>query len=188
MKILILFALKEECIELTSPLHELIFLPTGVGKVQSAIASYDAITKHKPDLVINIGTCGSVHHPVASIHVCHTFVDRDLEKLAVLHVPSLITFKDDAPTMQLLNQWHFNAICNTGDTFLTEADGTGDVFEMEAFAQASVCKHLNTPFASIKYVTDVIGQNSVQHWKDKLADARHALNLFLSESLKTINS
>ena len=64
-------------------------------------------------------------------------------------------------------------VCNTGDTFLTElSDVKGDVVDMEAYAQAWVCRTKNTPFIAVKYVTDIIGQNSVKHWEDKLADAR----------------
>jgi adenosylhomocysteine nucleosidase len=184
MKILILYAVADERFDINTTSHELIHQQTGVGKVNAAIATYDAIVRHQPQLVLNIGTAGSVHHPVGSIHVCHTFVDRDMEKLKAFHIPSLISTKDNV--LPMLQNWAFNATCNTGDTFLTDADGTGDVFEMEAFASASVCKHLNVPFAAIKYVTDVIGQNSVQHWKDKLADARHGLKLFADEAIHSI--
>lgn len=62
---------------------------------------------------------------------------------------------------------------------MTDASGVeGDVVDMEAFAQAQVCMELNIPFMAIKYVTDLIGQNSVKHWEDKLADARRDLETF----------
>ena len=48
---------------------------------------------------------------------------------------------------------------------------------MEAYAQAWVCRTKNTPFIAVKYVTDIIGQNSVKHWEDKLADARKGLGV-----------
>ena len=71
--------------------------------------------------------------------------------------------------------------CNTGDSFVTElADLEGDVVDMEAFAEATVCHEMNIPFVSVKCVTDVIGQNSVKHWEDKLADEREVLKAFFS--------
>ena len=71
-------------------------------------------------------------------------------------------------------------VCNTGDSFLTELlDVQGDVVDMEAYAQAMVCRAKEVPFISVKYVTDIIGQNSVKHWEDKLADARKGLGEFL---------
>jgi adenosylhomocysteine nucleosidase len=53
---------------------------------------------------------------------------------------------------------------------------------MEAFAQAYVCKELGVPFLSIKYITDIIGENSVEHWENKLADARKALSEWFAEN------
>lgn len=69
--------------------------------------------------------------------------------------------------------------CNTGDSFVTDVcDIEGDVVEMEAYAEAEVCKSMNIPFVSVKYVTDVIGQNSVEDWASKLSDARTGLRRF----------
>ena len=72
-------------------------------------------------------------------------------------------------------------ICNTGDGFLTDASQiAGDVIDMEAFAQAFVCRSKEIPFISVKYVTDIIGHNSVKHWEDKLADARQGLSHYFN--------
>ena len=57
----------------------------------------------------------------------------------------------------------------------------GDVVDMEAFAQAFVCRAKNVPFIAVKYVTDIIGQNSVKHWEDKLADARMGVGQFFEQ-------
>ena len=91
-------------------------------------------------------------------------------------------------SMDLLSQkgyclhWPAGGVCNTGDTFLTElSDVSGDVVDMEAYAQALVCRAKNVPFISVKYVTDIIGQNSVKHWEDKLADARKGLGEFFEK-------
>ena len=51
---------------------------------------------------------------------------------------------------------------------------------MEAYAQAFVCTSKEIPFISVKFVSDVIGQNSVKHWEDKLADARTGLSHFFN--------
>ena len=39
----------------------------------------------------------------------------------------------------------------------------------------------NVPFIAVKYVTDIIGQNSVKHREDKLADARKGLGEFFEQ-------
>ena len=68
---------------------------------------------------------------------------------------------------------------NTGDNFATDKDGLfGDAIDMEAFACVAVCLKFGLPFVSVKYVTDIVGQNSVKQWSDKLSDARMALHQF----------
>lgn len=52
--------------------------------------------------------------------------------------------------------------------------------DMEAYAQAFVCRAKEIPFISVKYVSDVIGQNSVKHWEDRLEDARAGLSHFFN--------
>ena len=64
--------------------------------------------------------------------------------------------------------------------FLTEESTLqGDVVDMEAYAQTFVCRDKEVPFIAVKYVTDIVGKNSVAHWEDKLKDAT-ALSHFFS--------
>ena len=190
MKILVTYAVQGEFAELKFPgMREgdevqVGYLRTGIGKVKSAYYLTDAIGRLQPDLVINMGTVGTVGHRVGDIFVCRRFVDRDMEKVKGLGV------EHEIDTIALLEekgyclQWHAaDGVCNTGDSFLTElAEVTGDVVDMEAYAQAWVCRAKGVPFVSVKYVTDVIGQNSVKHWEDKLADARRALEAFFEQT------
>ena len=52
---------------------------------------------------------------------------------------------------------------------------------MEAYALAVVCGRMGLPFVSVKYITDVVGQNSVAHWEDRLADARKGLTVYFKD-------
>ena len=150
MKILVTYAVQGEFTELKFPgligeeeVH-IGYIRTGVGKVKSAYYVSEVLNQAKPDLVINVGTAGSIDCQVGDILVCRHCIDRD--------------------------------------TFLTElSDVKGDVVDMEAFAQAFVCRAKNVPFIAVKYVTDIIGQNSVKHWEDKLADARKGLGEFFEQ-------
>lgn len=178
-KILVTYALEEERVNLKKEGILFTYCKTSVGKVDAAIAVQQAIYQNKPDLVLNIGTSGSVHHPMGSIHLSQTFVDRDMEKLVEFGLKCREDFSSENKNMEFLNAWNFSSIVNSGDTFLTSSDGTGDVFDMEAYAIARVCKTLNLPFASIKYVTDIIGENSVKHWEDKLSEAQEGLQNFV---------
>ena len=111
LKILVTYAVQGEFVEIKWPDVEPYYIRTGIGKVKSAFHLAEAIRQVQPDLVLNIGSAGTVNHQV------------------------------------------------------------GDIF---------VCRAKEIPFISVKYVTDIIGQNSVKHWEDKLADARQGLSNYLN--------
>lgn len=190
MRILVTYAVQEEFTELKFPGMmgedevQIGYLRTGVGKVKSAFYLSEAIRHGQPDLVINAGTAGTVQHQVGAIFVCRHFIDRDMQKLVDFDVEHEIDSADLLAQKGYCLHWKENeGVCNTGDTFLTElSDVKGDVVDMEAYAQAMVCRAKNVPFISVKYVTDIIGQNSVKHWEDKLADARKELGKFFETS------
>ncbi|HET9570644.1 MAG TPA: nucleosidase [Bacteroidales bacterium] len=187
MKILITYALEAERGNWQIPGHELFFCKTGVGKVAAALHTYEQILNIKPDLVLAVGTAGTIHHRVGDIVVADQFVDRDLEKIAHLGVPFQLDFTDELATFSFLQ--NANGTVSTGDTFQENFDESSagkwaDVFDMEAFGGAQACKMLGIPFVAVKYITDVIGQNSIKHWEDKLEDAKLALEEFLKSLLQ----
>ncbi len=188
MKILVTYAVQGEFTELKFPgligeeEVQIGYLRTGIGKVKSAFYLAEAINQGRPDLVVNIGTAGTIRHRVGDILVCRRFIDRDMQKLNGLGVELEIDSAELLAQKGYCLHWDGNGegVCNTGDSFLTELlDVQGDVVDMEAYAQAMVCRAKEVPFISVKYVTDIIGQNSVKHWEDKLADARKGLGEFL---------
>ena len=154
----------------------------GSRQVKSAYYVSEVLNQAKPDLVINVGTAGSIDCQVGDILVCRHFIDRDMQKLADMGLEYEIDSSALLAEKGYCMHWAGEGICNTGDTFLTElSDVKGDVVDMEAFAQAFVCRAKNVPFIAVKYVTDIIGQNSVKHWEDKLADARKGLGEFFEQ-------
>lgn len=182
MKILITYALEAERGNIQMPGSTLMFCCTGIGKVSTAINTYEALIKEKPDLVLNIGTAGTLRHQVGDILICSGFFDRDLVKISDFGVNCRLNFSSELGSMALFEKYQIKNIVSTGDTFQTsqEESGTeGDVFDMEAYAGAQVCKKLGVPYVSIKYVTDIIGQNSIKHWEDKLHEGREGLVEFL---------
>ena len=185
MRILVTYAVQGEFTELKFPgligedEVQIGYLRTGVGKVKSAFYLAEAINRAQPDLVVNVGTAGTVNHRVGDIFVCRHFIDRDMQKLTDLGMEYEIDSAGLLAEKGYCLHWQGEGVCNTGDTFLTElSDVQGDVVDMEAYAQALVCRAKEVPFISVKYVTDIIGQNSVKHWEDKLTDARKALGEF----------
>ncbi len=182
LNVLIVYAVEEERVEVKMPNCNFHYCRTGVGKVSASVAVSRSIDIYHPDLVLNIGTAGSVNYEIGSVHLCCKFVDRDMEKLQNFGVPFFVDFTDEVSKLAFLKDWNFDSVCNTGDTFLTTADGTGDVFEMESFAVARICEAHQIPFIAVKCVTDIIGQNSIQHWEEKLAEAQSILQNFINEN------
>lgn len=188
MKILLVYAIPEEKIEINIPNAEVIYVETGMGKVNAAMKTMRAICEYHPDMVINYGSAGTLNHNIGDIIVCNRFIDRDLQKVTLNGVVSEIVFGTDAARHVLTEQrlterakvlW---GTCNTGDSFITSgADIEGDVVDMESYAMADVCREMGIPFIAVKYVTDVVGQNSVESWQEKLADARKGLTDFFAK-------
>ncbi|MCD7902037.1 MAG: nucleosidase [Bacteroides sp.] len=188
-RILITYAIKEEFNPVYPEGLNIRYVITGVGKAKSAMKLTRVIMEYQPDFVINIGTAGTLSHQVNDLFLCNHFIDRDYQSTKLPGIEYEI--KDTTQNNILLNHWLAEAektgVCNTGDTFVTEISAfQGNVIDMEAYAQALVCKEFQTPFLAVKYVTDIIGQNSVKHWEDKLKDAREALTQWIEEKLRNI--
>lgn len=176
MKILVTYALDEECAGVTFAWHDVSVLMTGVGKVASAARLMQRLASSRQDLVVNVGTAGSVRHEVGEIVLCDRFEDRDLKAARLPGLAFELDCSSDAARCVSSRCPYVRGKCSTGDSFVTEAGGDGcDVYDMEAYSQAYVCRMMGVPFVSVKYVTDRIGHNSVKHWADKLADARRDL-------------
>ena len=190
MKILFVYAIPEEKIEINIPNAEVIYVETGMGKVNAAMHTMRAICEYHPDVVINLGSAGTLNHKVGDIIVCNSFVDRDLRNVTLDGVISEIEFDRDAINRIFLSEHlmdHAKLIgtCNTGDSFITQGtDIEGDVIDMESYAVADVCRNMGIPFIAVKYVTDVVGQNSAQEWYAKLKDAREGLTKFFNDAVK----
>lgn len=178
MKLIVAYAVEGERFPLFIPDYDITFVKTGVGKVQAAMNLMRAIYDFNPDAVLNIGTAGTVKHNIGDIFVCRNFADRDLEKVDLAGIDSKISL-DGRLGIGRIDDCRDAYWCNTGDSFVTDMSGIqGDVVDMEAYAEAEVCNAMNIPFASVKYVTDLIGQNSVEDWASKLSDARTGLRRF----------
>lgn len=185
IKLLTTFALEEEYFPVHIEGYDVVNVFTGVGKAKSAMYLTKAILDEKPDCVINIGTAGTLNHSVGDVFVCRHFIDRDFYIIKLPGIEFEHDFKNElkgTALMKILEKSNLNfGTCNTGDSFVTQAESIhGNVVDMEAFAQAIVCKEFNVPFVAIKYVTDRIGENSVKHWEDKLSDAQRDLELWFN--------
>ena len=187
-KVLVVNAIDLEHFPVSIPDSEVIYLLSGIGKVNAAMNVMKAVLEYRPDFVLNIGSAGTLSHQVGDIIVSNHFVDRDLQRLNLfgleydIHTDCPKSWK--MPSCLSGKDIQGDFIINTGDDFVTaNSDLTGDAVDMEVFAEAMVCKKMGIPLLSIKYVTDVVGQNSVALWEEKLADARAGLSAFLEKNV-----
>lgn len=186
MKILVIFATQNEVFDIRFKHHEVVTILSGVGKARSAMMVMKGIIEHQPDIVVSVGTAGTFTHQVGDILVCRHFIDRDFYKVYdSLQLECDITVPED-PFIQKfhsilsgkpIGRTDFTDSC--GDNFVTAGNSLGaDVVDMESFAELQACKEMGVPFFAVKYITDIIGQNSLEIWETRLADARKNMSAY----------
>ena len=99
---------------------------TGIGKVNTAIATQKLIDVHAPRLVINLSTAGSSSFDYGTIVNCAGFVQRDMNPTEFLAPKYVVPMSDDAPVLEYgdRDDLYPAAICGGGDyEMLMEATG-----------------------------------------------------------------
>ena len=190
--ILAVFAVADEVVPLTIPGSNVVSLVIGIGKTQAAMHLTKAILEHQPACVINIGTAGTLRHRVGDILLSREYFDRDFRQIQLPGVG--FHLQNNFPLPEAIHRIFqrmqeaatvSHASVSTGDNFLTDADHLSeDMVDMEGYALAAVCQELSVPLFSVKYITDIIGQNSVEDWAAKLQHARVALSQFFDRTIK----
>jgi len=168
---LFLAAIKEETIGLEYFNH------TGVGKINATYNTLKLINIHKPKLIINYGTAGAINTKLNSIVECTKFYQRDMDVTGLNFelgetpfdkINEIITSKDGYS-------------CGTGDSFVNKKiDIEVDVFDMEAYAIAKVCKLENIEFKCFKYISDNADVNADNDWNKNLAKGASAFASLIS--------
>lgn len=180
MKYIIVTALADEAEELDQ------FAPvihTGIGKVNACIKLYEAILKHKPDLVINYGTAGGISKLVGLHKIVH-FIQIDMD-VRGLDFPRGIT-----PLMNEVLPKKTGITLGTGDSFITNAnqqlEGLGieiDLVDMEGYALKRVCQHHNVDFESYKFISDDANESAGDDWKEAVKNGTHLFADLLKQKI-----
>ena len=189
--IIAVFAVAEEVVPLSIPGWNVISVVTGIGKTQAAMQLTKAILEHQPQCVINLGTAGTLRHRVGDILLSREYIDRDFQQIQLpgvgFHLQNTLPLPQAIHDIYLRMQQAATipmAVVSTGDNFVTDAAHLSeDMVDMEGYALASVCQEFGVPLVSVKYITDIIGQNSVEDWAAKLEHARAALTQFLEQTI-----
>jgi adenosylhomocysteine nucleosidase len=126
---------------------------TGVGKLNAAIAAMQLYYSVNVSRIINVGTAGGCGHNKGEVVECGAFFQRDVSP-----------FMD----MDRIIRLRPGLTCASGDTFETRLRNDCDVVDMEAYAIAKVCTRRGIDFRCFKYISDVVGSNSLQDWKENI--------------------
>jgi adenosylhomocysteine nucleosidase len=136
---------------------------TGLGKVNATLQATKLILEHKPKLVVNFGTAGSVSNEYThGLIECTGFVQRDMD-CSPLGFEQFVTPYEEGHHMIGTSE----IICGTGDSFVSnpEFPRVGiHIVDMEAYAIAKVCKDLGVQFRCFKYISDRADENSGDDW------------------------
>ncbi len=177
-KTLLLVAMREE---LATPPSGMILVHTGVGKINAAWHTAQAIAAHQPDLVINFGTAGAVTKGLHGLVEVGTAVQRDMDVRA-LGVPLGATpFEDDSSEIRFSPA---PLICGTGDSFAASAPELPcDVVDMELYAIAKICHAENLPLRAFKFISDNANAAAPSDWRAALARAEAAFFARLAQGV-----
>jgi adenosylhomocysteine nucleosidase len=151
---------------------------SGIGKINSALASVKAIQQYSPRQIINFGTAGKVNSALHGLLSIGRVIQRDMDTTPL--APRGTTPFCERPSEYLS---HGQYLCGSGDSFVTthdvwlHAQGV-DVVDMELFAIAAVAHVHGIPWSSYKYITDDANEHAGKDWHEKV---NHGQELFLQE-------
>ena len=160
---------------------------TGVGKVNAAYQLTKAISKRKPDIVINLGSAGSHIYETGTVVCCEKFIQRDMNATPLGFSQFQTPFEDSITINhgKKLMVYPF-AICGTGDSFDINANSSDfDISDMEAYALAKICKSESLTFICVKFISDGANHRSHEEWEPALLDGsaklRKAYDIIMSK-------
>jgi len=176
-ELLIITALESELKRASLP-NGVEIVYSGIGKINAAITSLNAIKQYSPKRILNFGTAGKIKPDIHGLLEIGKVIQRDMdaEPLAPRgSTPFCIRPQEYLSTGQFL--------CGSGDSFVTATDpwlhSQGvDVVDMELFAIAAIAHEHQIPWQSFKYITDDANQNSGDDWQSKV---HHGEELFLAK-------
>jgi len=182
--------------------HEICLTLSGIGKVNAAMSTQYIIDKIKPDYLINVGVAGSLLPELTfgDVVIANDLVQHDVDATAfdlpLGQIPRLnvFAFPTDSKLVKKLNSMvatdytiHVGRIVS-GDCFIHHGDKAKQLAkhfnalacEMEGAAIGHVCYLNQVPFAVVRALSDMAGQdNSAVHSYNELKDmaARRAADV-----------
>lgn len=190
--------------------NEVILTPSGIGKANAAIGTAELLRRYRPDCIISTGVAGGMDAclKVTDVVVSNRLVYHDVwcgDGNAYGQVQGLpLYYEASRPLLEralslndtagLESRIHEGLIC-TGDQFVTDRQQLaaikqhfpdGMAIDMESAAIAQACYLYQTPFLSLRIISDTPGaeenhsQQYLDFWGTMAERSFHATWAFLS--------
>jgi predicted 5'-methylthioadenosine/S-adenosylhomocysteine nucleosidase len=187
--LLVVAALAEEVARLPGGVEVLV---TGVGKARATAALGRRLAEApRPDLVVNVGTAGSVDGAITGLVEVTWVTQHDLpydaiEALVGAPVDRGFALATDAVPMPLSVPPAGATMLATADIFV--ADGAHarrlaaqgiHLVDMEAFGFAAACAEFAVPFRCVKVVSDFADEAASDSWIDTVDACARSLGEFV---------
>jgi adenosylhomocysteine nucleosidase len=178
-KTLFVFALPSEAAEEFEHVNKVF---VGIGKVNAAYELTKAIRRHKPQLIINLGSAGSNFFKKGEVICCTKFIQRDMDVRGLGFKLYETPFSNINPMLSygIKIKAFPEGICGSGDSFeMNHSVSDYNVIDMEAYPLAYVAMMENIPFLCLKYISDGADGTAADDWAVQVHNAATAFKKIL---------
>ena len=178
-KTLFVFALPSEAAEEFEHVNKVF---VGIGKVNAAYELTKAIRKHKPQLIVNLGSAGSNFFKRGEVICCTKFIQRDMDvrglgfklyETPFSNVDTVLSYGTKIKGLQ-------EGVCGSGDSFeMNHSVSDYNVIDMEAYPLAYISMMEKIPFLCLKYISDGADGTAADDWAVQVHNAATAFKKIL---------
>ena len=164
-------------------------LVTGVGPVLAAAQVSKAISEHRPDVVVSVGSAGSLGKLGLGEIVSFGSVVSSDQDLTFYHLPLGATLGPGRETIaSLALDRSSRYVLVTSARFADKRpDIPGDASDMEAYGVAMAARIHNVPCYAVKVITDIVGERvSLSDYSRRLREWRSGLSLKVDELIGSL--
>lgn len=197
MTILVVAALHEEVAHVL-PGEGIEVLVTGVGKAVAAAGLAKRLADGPPvDLVVNVGTAGSVDGVLRGLVEIDYVTQHDLpyaaiDNLTADDVVRGFELRIGTPPRSVAGPAADAKALATGDVFIADAEHAQriaaagiHVVDMEGFAYAATCAIFEMPLRCIKIVSDFADQDAGDSWLDTIDKCARELGTWVDRHIRS---
>ncbi len=142
---------------------------SGMGKINAALAVFEAFQQYQPELIINYGTAGKINPKLSGLVEIKKTIQRDM-------ITDSMAPRGIVPFSKNPNEFYSKSgqyTCGTGDSFVETKDdwlidNQVDLVDMELFSIAAVAYSFGIEWTSFKFISDdANNDNSVKQWQNE---------------------